>query len=73
MNAISPRQREVRDFIRDFHARKGYPATLREIGDNFKIAVGSVQTHLEYLQKAGALTWEKGKPRTIMCNPLFKD
>lgn len=62
---LTERQREILDFITQFQGDQGYFPSLREIGAHFKLSLGTVQTHLDYLKRKGALDWEKGKSRAM--------
>ncbi len=51
---LTPRQREVLDFIREMIENKGLPPTIREIGERFKIAsTNGVRAILSALSKKG--------------------
>jgi repressor LexA len=69
---LSDRQREVLDFIQAFHGENDYFPSLREIAGHFKVSIGTVQTHLDYLKRKGALDWDKGKPRAMRIGGTFK-
>ena len=62
---LTDRQKEILDYIRSFHGEHSYFPSLREIAANFSVSIGTVQTHLEYLKRKGALDWDKGKPRAM--------
>jgi repressor LexA len=62
---LTERQQEVLDFILSYHRQNDYFPSLREIGAHFKVSIGTVQTHLDYLKRKGALSWDKGKPRAF--------
>jgi len=62
---LTERQQEILNFIRTFHAENDYFPSLREIAANFDISLGTVQTHMDYLKRKGALSWDKGKPRAL--------
>jgi len=62
---LTDRQREILDFIRAYHGDNDYFPSLREIAGHFNVAIGTVQTHLDYLKRKGALDWDKGKPRAL--------
>ena len=56
---LTSRQREVFEFIRDKITGRGYGPTVREIGDNFRIASpNGVMCHLKALEKKGLITRE---------------
>ena len=62
---LTDRQKEILGYIIDFHSENDYFPSLREIAANFKVSIGTVQTHLDSLKKKGALSWDKGKPRAL--------
>ena len=53
---ITPRQRQVLDFIQSFTADQGYPPTVREIAGHFRIDYRAAIDHLRALEKKGSLT-----------------
>jgi repressor LexA len=53
---LTPRQQEILNFIRAFHAEKLMPPTLSEIADHFHIRCSSAAYHLETLRRKGRLT-----------------
>ena len=65
MKKLTDRQREIYDFLRNFHHAHGFPPTLREIGDNFGFSVKAALDVLEVLAKKGWISRNFGKPRTI--------
>lgn len=69
---LTDRQREILDFIRAYHSENEYFPSLREIAGHFEVSIGTVQTHLDYLKRKGALNWDKGKPRALRIGGLFK-
>lgn len=70
---LTDRQREILDFIQGYHAEHEYFPSLREIGAHFKVSIGTVQTHLDYLKRKGALSWDKGKPRALTIGATYKE
>jgi repressor LexA len=54
--SLTKRQREVLDFISGWIRERGYPPTLREIGNHFGIkSTNGVNDHLKALEKKGAI------------------
>jgi repressor LexA len=53
---ITPRQRQVLDFIQGFTTDQGYPPTVREIAGHFRIDYRAAIDHLRALEKKGSLT-----------------
>jgi len=66
MNALSHRQEQILSFIRKSVQEKGYPPSVREIGNAVGLASSStVHGHLERLQAKGYLRRDATKPRAI--------
>ena len=59
---ITAKQQQILDYIKDEILKKGYPPTVREIGETVNLkSTSSVHSHLETLEKNGQglnLTWE---------------
>src|SRR5262244_1221680 len=54
--AANDRAREILAFIRRFTREKGFPPTIREIGEAFRISsTNGVRYHLSRLEKSGEL------------------
>lgn len=62
---LTERQREILDYIQAYQSDAGFFPTLREMAAHFQVSIGTVQTHLDYLKRKGALDWEKGRPRAL--------
>jgi repressor LexA len=63
---ISARQREILEFIEREMRERGYPPSVREIGDAVGLTSPStVHSHLNTLQRLGYLTRDADKPRAI--------
>lgn len=64
---LSERQQQVLDYIRKTVADRGYPPSVREIGEAIGLSSPStVHSHLSALVKAGAIRRDPTKPRAIM-------
>jgi repressor LexA len=64
--SISERQQDILGFIRETIDRRGIPPSLREIGIKFGIrSTNGVDKHLAALERAGLITREPGKSRSI--------
>ena len=60
-SAITPRQNEILFFIRDKIVERGYPPSIREIGEAFSIvSPNGVICHLKALEKKGFIERNKG-------------
>ncbi len=63
---ISSRQREILDLILETVQERGYPPSVREIGEAVGLSSPStVHSHLSALVKAGYLRRDPSKPRAI--------
>jgi repressor LexA len=63
---LTPRQRQIWDFLVDYGDRHGYPPTVREIGEAVGLASPStVHAHLANLERAGLLRRDPTKPRAL--------
>lgn len=66
MEPLSPRQKDVLDFLREFLDSNGYPPTLREIARHLDISgTVAVVRHLEALEKKGWIRRQPGAFRSI--------
>ncbi|MCC2684237.1 MAG: Xre family transcriptional regulator [Paenibacillaceae bacterium] len=66
MGKISNRQQAIMDFIKKEVMEKGYPPSVREIGEAVGLASSStVHGHLERLEKKGLIRRDPTKPRAI--------
>lgn len=63
---LTQRQRDILDFISSSIDQRGYPPTLREIGEHFGIrSTNGVSDHLKALEKKGFLAREDLKSRAM--------
>ena len=66
MSKISQRQQAILQFIKNEVRDKGYPPSVREIGEAVGLASSStVHGHLERLEKKGLIRRDPTKPRAI--------
>lgn len=63
---LSPRQREIIEFVNQHVDQYGYPPTVREIGQAVGLTSPStVHAHLARLEGAGLIRRDKTKPRAL--------
>jgi repressor LexA len=63
---LTGRQREIFDFLSEYVRERGYPPTVREIGEAVGLASPStVHAHLANLERAGLLKRDPTKPRAL--------
>ncbi|GGG88005.1 transcriptional repressor LexA [Paenibacillus radicis (ex Gao et al. 2016)] len=66
MSKISNRQQSILEFIKNEVREKGYPPSVREIGEAVGLASSStVHGHLDRLEKKGLIRRDPTKPRAI--------
>ena len=66
MDDITARQRRILEFIRETVGARGYPPTVREIGEAVGLASPStVHAHLANLERAGLVRRDPTKPRAL--------
>lgn len=64
---LTERQQQVLDYIKQTVNERGYPPSVREIGDAVGLSSPStVHSHLNSLVKAGMIKKDPSKPRAIM-------
>ena len=63
---LTPKRKEILDFIAERQRQRGYPPSVREIGEAVGLASSStVHAHLGTLQRLGFLRRDPTKPRAI--------
>lgn len=66
MSKLSKRQQQILEFIRSKVERKGYPPSVREIGEAVGLQSSStVHGHLQRLEELGYIRRDPAKPRAI--------
>ncbi|HEX9377131.1 MAG TPA: transcriptional repressor LexA [Actinomycetota bacterium] len=66
MDDLTARQRRILEYIRSANRERGYPPTVREIGEAVGLtSSSSVHSQLEKLQRKGFLHKDPTKPRAI--------
>src|SRR5262249_54680138 len=64
--ALTTRQREIYDFLKEKNIKRGYGPTVREIGGQFGIrSRNGVMCHLKALEKKGLISRESHMSRAI--------
>ncbi len=65
--APTERQARILEVIRDFTEERGYPPSVREIGERVGLSSSStVQSHLKSLEKRGLIYRDPTKPRALI-------
>ncbi len=62
---LTDRQKEILDFIKGFIKERGFPPSVREIGEHFNIYPRAVFDHLKALEKKGYLRREGSMSRGL--------
>src|ERR1700753_2109642 len=67
---LTSREEQVLQVVRAGVARRGYPPSIREIGDAVGLrSTSSVAYHLKALEKKGYVHRDPGRPRTVELLP----
>ncbi|HEY0394323.1 MAG TPA: transcriptional repressor LexA [Candidatus Elarobacter sp.] len=65
--ATTEKQQRILNVIREFTSSRGYPPSVREIGERVGLSSSStVQSHLKTLERRGLLTRDPTKPRALV-------
>jgi repressor LexA len=65
--ATTERQRRILEVIREFTDQRGYPPSVREIGERVGLSSSStVQSHLKTLERRGLVWRDPTKPRALV-------
>jgi repressor LexA len=63
---LTSRKRMIMKAIQEHVAQYGYPPTIRELCGIVGLkSCSTMHQHLESLRKAGMITWEPSRPRTL--------
>jgi len=66
MKPLTNKQRTVLEFVGQYSHRRGFPPTLREIGEGTGLSnISAVRGHITALQKKGYITKQADKARSI--------
>jgi len=65
--ATTEKQQRILEVIREFTSERGYPPSVREIGERVGLSSSStVQSHLKTLERRGLLKRDPTKPRALV-------
>jgi repressor LexA len=68
--ATTDKQQRILDVIRSFSDERGYPPSVREIGERVGLSSSStVQSHLNTLERRGFIKRDPAKPRALVVCP----
>ena len=75
VQGLTPKQGEILEFIKQVILTKGYPPTVREIGEGVNLkSTSSVHAHLSNLESKGYIRRVQDKPRCIeVCDDSFNN
>ncbi len=73
VRGLTDRQREVLDFIIRWIEEQGFPPTLQEIAERFRLAsVNAARDHLRALERKGYLRRRAGASRSLTLEPAAR-
>lgn len=72
--SLTPKQTEVFEYLKKVILERGYPPSVREIGEAVNLkSTSSVFAHLEAIEKKGYIKKDPTKPRAIeICDDAFQ-
>src|SRR3989344_401377 len=62
---MTPRKKQVLEFVNSYSRRRGFAPSIPEIAKRFDLAISTVHQHLAELEASGYLEREKNQPRSI--------
>ncbi len=65
MKDLTPRQKQILEFIRKFILTHKFPPTMREISEHFSISVKGAYDHVKALKKKNCIRFGSNQSRTI--------
>src|SRR5437588_9488995 len=66
MEGATERQRRILEVIEEFRAERGYPPSVREIGERVGLSSSStIHAHLKTLERRGLISRDPTKPRAL--------
>ena len=66
MDGTTERQRRILEVIHEFTAERGYPPSVREIGERVGLSSSStIHSHLKTLERRGLISRDPTKPRAL--------
>ena len=65
MKSMTPRQRQILDYIKEFVVEHSFPPTIREISDRFDISVKGAYDHVKALERKSAIRCNNNRSRAI--------
>lgn len=65
MEPLTPKQKRILDFIRDYTDRYGYPPSIPEMAQTFGCALSTVHQHLQALERKGYLKLPGNRARGL--------
>jgi repressor LexA len=74
MQPLTPKQKQIFDFISHYIEENGYAPSYREIGDHFAFtSLATVFQYIEVLKQKQYLTGEENLARSIQLTPAFDE
>lgn len=62
---LTPKQRQIVNFILKYYTQHGHSPSLEEIADNFDKAISTIHKHVDLIRKKGYLQKDDFKPRGL--------
>lgn len=63
---LTRRQKQILDAINALTESRGFPPTIREVGEHVGLSSSStIHEHLQNLKRLGAVEWDRRQVRTL--------
>lgn len=74
MKSLTPRQKQILDYLKNFIARHEYAPSFREIAEHFNYSsLATVSDHIEALQTKGYLKKDPTMARSLQLTPTWEE
>ena len=70
---LTPKQKQILEYLRKYLKKNGYSPSLQEIGKHFKLVKSTVHKHVKNLKEKGYLNKADYHARTIELSRNKKD
>lgn len=66
MKTLTPRQRQILDYVKTYLEQHHYPPTIREISERFSISVRGAYDHIKALERKGFVKLDSNRYRSLV-------
>jgi repressor LexA len=66
---LSPRQKQIYDFIAEYITGNGFPPSFEDIAEGMNLSSSTIVAHVNLMKKKGALSSREGTSRSFRLHP----